>query len=632
MGQSTTPKALALGVSLSLACGLLPGAAFADEAPEDDASANAADSARGTAGGADSDPSGAAAKPDGYDKADFYSDNPVAPIARTLAVPLAANTQLRSLSNEMKYFARFESNQNYDQGLSWGDGYHAMGYYQFDNRYSLKSFISYCYNFDPVKYWMFSWVPSANISGDLYDGNADRLTDIGQQLNESWHAAYAADPAEFSALQDTFAYDNYYVPAETYLASRGIDISNRADSVKGLCWGLANLFGTSGWHKFVGGWSDGYVNGTYYNSYNYPGAGLTNDMTDEQFVTTLCDYVIAHVAEFYHGQPQYHEGWTNRYKQEKELCLSLLPEKPTVPPVEEEPPAADSPAVPPVGNTPPEEGSGDAPSGETKPPESVLPPEVNPPAAPEGNPPSAPNEPAPPANDGAGQADPDETPKPDGDSAAPTPPASPSNPENTTPPAGSETTPPEETKPPESATPPESPETTPGSGLQEPTKEVANSSKPSLEEPTAPAQEPVNLPSYFINDAEGKPWVWAQNSKGKLEKRSITLGEYNTETDTYPVTDGLTAEDYIAYPDDSLKAGMTCITYDDATFDPSASGGEVYPEGGGEKIDENVPMDGMDGGDMPAENDTVTDDGGTAAVIPGGAAASASAVIPPMEG
>ena len=98
------------------------------------------------------------------------------------------------------------------------------------------------------------------------------------------------------------------------------------------------------------------------------------------------------------------------------------------------------------------------------------------------------------------------------------------------------------------------------------------------------------------------------------------------------MTDGLTAEDYIAYPDDSLKAGMTCITYDEGTFDPGASGGEVYPEGGGEKIDENVPMDGMDGGDMPAENDTVTDDGNTAAVIPGGEAASASAVIPPMEG
>ena len=142
----------------------------------------------------------------------------------------------------------------------------------------------------------------------------------------------------------------------------------------------------------------------------------------------------------------------------------------------------------------------------------------------------------------------------------------------------------------------------------------------------------INLPSYFINDADGNPWVWAKSSKDKLEKRSLKLGEYNGETDTYPVLDGLTAEDYIAFPDDSLKAGMACITYDDATFDPGTSGGEVHPEGGGEKIDENVPMDGMDGGDMPAENDTVTDDGSTAAVIPGGAAASASAVIPPMEG
>lgn len=87
----------------------------------------------------------------------------------------------------------------------------------------------------------------------------------------------------------------------------------------------------------------------------------------------------------------------------------------------------------------------------------------------------------------------------------------------------------------------------------------------------------INLPSYFINDADGNPWVWAKNSKDKLEKRNLKLGEYNGETDTYPVLDGLTAEDYIAFPDDSLKAGMACITYDDATFDPGASGGEVSP-------------------------------------------------------
>ena len=148
----------------------------------------------------------------------------------------------------------------------------------------------------------------------------------------------------------------------------------------------------------------------------------------------------------------------------------------------------------------------------------------------------------------------------------------------------------------------------------------------------------INLPSYFINDADGNPWVWAKSSKDKLEKRDLKLGEYNGETDTYPVLDGLTAEDYIAFPDDSLKAGMACITYDDATFDPGASGGEVSPEGGGEKTDENVPMDGMDGGDMPAENDTVTDDGGsvtnsTVTVLPDGTAeATAPVITPPREG
>ena len=82
---------------------------------------------------------------------------------------------------------------------------------------------------------------------------------------------------------------------------------------------------------------------------------------------------------------------------------------------------------------------------------------------------------------------------------------------------------------------------------------------------------------------------------------------------------------------------MTCITYDDATFDPSAGGSTGDMDGmvdtdGMEDMDGTGSMDGMDGGDMPAENDTVTDDGSTVTVIPGGEAASAPAVIPPMEG
>ena len=109
----------------------------------------------------------------------------------------------------------------------------------------------------------------------------------------------------------------------------------------------------------------------------------------------------------------------------------------------------------------------------------------------------------------------------------------------------------------------------------------------------------INLPSYFVNDPDGKPWVWAQSSKGKLEKRDLKLGEYNADTDTYPVLEGLTAEDYIAYPDESLKAGMTCVTYDDATFDPGTNGGT------------NGGMDGgVDSGMVDGSADVPMDEGG----------------------
>lgn len=142
----------------------------------------------------------------------------------------------------------------------------------------------------------------------------------------------------------------------------------------------------------------------------------------------------------------------------------------------------------------------------------------------------------------------------------------------------------------------------------------------------------INLPSYFISDPDGKPWVWAQSSKGKLEKRDLKLGEYNADTDTYPVLEGLTAEDYIAYPDESLKAGMACVTYDDATFDPGTNGGT------------NGGMDGgVDGGmidgsaDVPMDEGTSSAIGGetedTTNVEYGGMAESTAPVItPPMEG
>ena len=114
----------------------------------------------------------------------------------------------------------------------------------------------------------------------------------------------------------------------------------------------------------------------------------------------------------------------------------------------------------------------------------------------------------------------------------------------------------------------------------------------------------IQLPASFINDADSSPWVWAQSSSGKLEKRSLTLGDYNAELDTYAVTDGLTAADYIAYPDDTLKVGMTCVTYDESTFEPDDS---VTTPGGDMDGMDSMPggTDGMD--DMPGGTDIPED-------------------------
>ncbi len=63
------------------------------------------------------------------------------------------------------------------------------------------------------------------------------------------------------------------------------------------------------------------------------------------------------------------------------------------------------------------------------------------------------------------------------------------------------------------------------------------------------------LPSYYINDLDSDPWVWAADSKNKLEKRPLTLGNYNMDSDSYEIMDGLSLEDFIAYPDESCRVG-----------------------------------------------------------------------------
>ena len=80
-------------------------------------------------------------------------------------------------------------------------------------------------------------------------------------------------------------------------------------------------------------------------------------------------------------------------------------------------------------------------------------------------------------------------------------------------------------------------------------------------------EEEVSGPSissaFFCFQEDGSAYVWAEN-RGRLEKRTVTLGEYNPMQDTYEVTEGLTEEDYIAFPDAELCQEGASTTHDQA--------------------------------------------------------------------
>ncbi len=72
------------------------------------------------------------------------------------------------------------------------------------------------------------------------------------------------------------------------------------------------------------------------------------------------------------------------------------------------------------------------------------------------------------------------------------------------------------------------------------------------------------LPEYYLTKEEdGSVWVWAASAKDTLEKRTVKLGEYNEAEMTYEVLEGLSAEDYIAVPDDRYAEGDPLIFNED---------------------------------------------------------------------
>lgn len=108
-------------------------------------------------------------------------------------------------------------------------------------------------------------------------------------------------------------------------------------------------------------------------------------------------------------------------------------------------------------------------------------------------------------------------------------------------------------------------------------------------------EEGLWLDEYMIDMTDpDAPFVWADNGKGKLEKRKILLGTYDEEMMQYKINGGLTADDSIAFPDESLKEGMKCLDESMRTYDTEEGMEGMEGTEGMEGMEDMEPMEGTE--------------------------------------
>ena len=95
------------------------------------------------------------------------------------------------------------------------------------------------------------------------------------------------------------------------------------------------------------------------------------------------------------------------------------------------------------------------------------------------------------------------------------------------------------------------------------------------------AKEGLWLSSYYLIFDGNDAYAWVRGKNDKLEKRQITTGEYDETMDEYEITSGLTPEDSIAFPEDTLTEGMPCVdSGSQGDVNTGVSGGDMGVSGG----------------------------------------------------
>lgn len=114
------------------------------------------------------------------------------------------------------------------------------------------------------------------------------------------------------------------------------------------------------------------------------------------------------------------------------------------------------------------------------------------------------------------------------------------------------------------------------------------------------AKQGLWIPAGFVVDPEGEAFVWAANSRMKLEKRPVVLGEYDPDLDMFQIAEGLDNDSLIAWPDETCVPGAKATT--ELVWDEEGMDEEFYGSMGEEFIGEE-PMEGEFSEEMPMEGD-----------------------------
>lgn len=106
---------------------------------------------------------------------------------------------------------------------------------------------------------------------------------------------------------------------------------------------------------------------------------------------------------------------------------------------------------------------------------------------------------------------------------------------------------------------------------------------------------------WFTIAEDGSATVWKQSSSNRLTAQKVVLGEYNENYDCYMVMEGLTEEDFIAWPSEECSEGSkttTVLSFDEGgdmmteDFSDDMMGEEYYGEDG-VVMDDMVVEDGV---------------------------------------